>query len=89
MSSRRSASAGAERRASSGAGGGRRYRASELVDVLKRLPTEPLPQTPPRPVKWPEWRASKGRLPFLTAFLLLFVQLLALEWFLRRQWGMV
>ncbi len=70
-------------------GGGRRYRASELGRVLERLPSEPLPQAPPHAAKWPDWRSSKGRSPFLVAFLLLFVQLLALEWFLRRHWGMV
>jgi len=48
-----------------------------------------LPNPPPRPSKFPDWRTTKGRSPFLVAFFLLFVQILALEWFLRRRWGMV
>ena len=34
-------------------------------------------------------RTMSMRRLILVAFLLLFVQLLALEWFLRRRWGMV
>ena len=71
------------------AGGGQNYRPDKLEKFLKELPTKPLPQPPPKPTKYPDWRATKGRSPFLLAFLLLFVQVLALEWFLRRRWGMV
>jgi uncharacterized membrane protein len=71
------------------AGGGRDYRPGELKKFLEQLPSKPLPQPPPKPAKIPDWRTSKGPSPFLLAFFLLFVQLLALEWFLRRRWGMV
>ena len=71
------------------AGGGQDYRPRELRRFLEQLPAKPLPNPPPKPSKFPDWRTTRGRSPFLLAFLLLFVQLLALEWFLRRRWGMV
>jgi len=72
------------------AGGTQSYRRpGELVRLLESMPSRPLPNPPPRPSKFPDWRTTKGRSPFLVAFFLLFVQLLALEWFLRRRWGMV
>src|SRR5262249_23675331 len=71
------------------AGGGQDHRPGELQAFLRQLPAKPLPHPPPKPSKYPDWRVAKGRSPFLLAFLLLFVQLLALEWFLRRRWGMV
>jgi hypothetical protein len=70
------------------AGGGQDHRPPELKKYLDKLPTVPLPSPPPRPAKFPDWRQSKGTSPFLLAFILLFVQVLALEWFLRRRWGM-
>jgi uncharacterized membrane protein len=69
--------------------GGRDYRPGDLKKFLEQLPSKPLPRTPPKPTKVPDWRTSKGPSPFLLSFFLLFVQLLALEWFLRRRWGMV
>lgn len=71
------------------AGGGQDHRPGDLKKWLERLPTTPLPSPPPKPAKVPDWRQTKGTSPFLLAFLLLFVQVLALEWFLRRRWGMV
>lgn len=71
------------------AGGGRDYRPGELKRFLEQLPSKPLPQPPPKPSKIPDWRSTKGPSPFLLAFFLLFVQLLVLEWFLRRRWGMI
>jgi hypothetical protein len=71
------------------AGGGRDYRPGEMKKFLDHLPSKPLPQPPPKPSKLPNWRPKKGPSPFFMAFLLLFVQVLALEWFLRRRWGMV
>jgi hypothetical protein len=72
------------------AGGTQSYRRpGELKRLLESLPSKPLPNPPPRPSKFPDWRTTKGRSPFLVAFLLLFVQVLTLEWFLRRRWGMV
>ncbi len=70
------------------AGGGREYRPDGLKKFLEQLPSKPLPQPPPKPSKLPDWR-TKDPSPFLLAFFLLFVQVLALEWFLRRRWGMV
>ncbi len=71
------------------AGGGRDYRPGELKKFLEQLPAKPLPTPPPRPRKIPDWRRTGTPEPFLLAFFLLFVQVLALEWFLRRRWGMV
>ena len=71
------------------AGGGQTFRPDELERFLGRLHLKPLPHPPPKPTRYPDWRVTKGRSPFLLAFILLFVQLLALEWFLRRRWGMV
>ena len=65
------------------------HRPEQLKKFLESLPSKPLPQPPPKPAKFPDWRGSKGPSPFLVAFFLLFVQVLALEWFLRRRWGMV
>jgi hypothetical protein len=70
-------------------GGGRDYRPGDLKKFLEQLPSKPLPRTPPKPAKLPDWRSNKGPSPFLLAFFLLFVQILALEWFLLRRWGMV
>jgi uncharacterized membrane protein len=70
-------------------GGGQDARPDRLEKFLKELPQKPLPHPPPKPTRYPDWRVTKGRSPFLLAFILLFVQLLALEWFLRRRWGMV
>jgi uncharacterized membrane protein len=70
-------------------GGGRDYRPGELKKFLEHLPSKPLPKPPPKPSKLPDWRTNKGPSPFLLAFFLLFVQVVALEWFLRRRWGMV
>jgi uncharacterized membrane protein len=72
-----------------GAGGGRFHKAEDLLKYLQELPSQPLPQGAPKPAKWPDWRLNKGRSPFLVGFLILFVQVLALEWFLRRRWGMI
>jgi Putative glutamine amidotransferase len=71
------------------AGGGTDFRPGELKHFLMQLPQKPLPNPPPKPSRLPDWRVKKGRSPFLVAFFLLFVQLLTLEWFLRRRWGMV
>jgi hypothetical protein len=72
-----------------GAGGGHDFRPDKLRPFLEQLPGKPLPTPPPKPTKFPDWRATKGRSPFFVAFLLLFVQLLAVVWFLRRRWGLV
>lgn len=71
------------------AGGGQDHRPEQLKKFLESLPSKPLPQPPPKPKPFPNWRTSKGPDPFLVAFFLLFVQVLALEWFLRRRWGMI
>jgi hypothetical protein len=71
------------------AGGGQEHRPGDLKKFLESLPSRPLAQPLPKPAKFPDWRTTKGPSPFLLAFLLLFVQVLALEWFLRRRWGMV
>ena len=59
--------------------------ARSWISLMTNQPYE----SPPKPAKFPDWRVSRGRSPFLVAFFLLFVQVLALEWFLRRRWGMV
>jgi hypothetical protein len=70
------------------AGGGKSYRADELLRVLKELQTQTLPQNKPRTEHWPDWRSNRQG-EFATGFFLLFVAVLCLEWFLRRYWGLV
>lgn len=69
-------------------GGGTELKPSNLRKFLLNLPKKELPRAKPEAKKTPDWRTDKES-GFLLAFLLLFVQVLALEWFLRRRWGMV
>src|SRR5207244_1007467 len=61
------------------AGGGQEHRPGDMKKFLEALPSKPLAQPLPKPAKFPDWRTNKGPSPFLVAFLLLFVQVLALE----------
>lgn len=70
------------------AGGGKYYRAQELRGFLQELQTIPAPRNAPKVELWPDWRSNQLT-PFRTGIFLLFVCLLALEWFLRRTWGLV
>ena len=72
------------------AGGGTFHRGDEeeFAAFLHDLELQPLPQIRPRIALWPDWRATT--LPaFLPSFFIFFVALIALEWTLRRRWGLV
>jgi uncharacterized membrane protein len=70
------------------AGGGKFHKAEDLPLFLKDLEKLPLPQAKSKADVWPDWRRHTLS-GFLVWFFLMFVALLSLEWFLRRQWGMV
>jgi hypothetical protein len=71
--------------------------APEVVRKADRLPSfvkeefvdKPLRQTNHRPKLHPDWRRNKDNPWFLPLLLVGFVAVLALEWGLRRVWGMV
>lgn len=69
------------------AGDGLMRRPQELEKYLRSLPKKEAPKKTEEE-KWPDWRTSESPSPFLIGFLLFFVHLLALEWFLRRKWGL-
>jgi hypothetical protein len=70
------------------AGGGKFYKAEELVRFLKDLQNQPLMHEKPRTEYWPNWRGNTLS-GFRVVFFLLFVGLLCGEWFCRRCWGLV
>jgi uncharacterized membrane protein len=70
------------------AGGGKFYKAEDLVRFLKDLQNLPLMHEKPRTEFWPNWRGSTLS-GFRVLFFLLFVGLLCGEWFCRRYWGLV
>jgi uncharacterized membrane protein len=70
------------------AGGGKFHKAEDLPMFLKDLEKLPLPQAKSKAELWPDWRRHTLS-GFLVWFFLMFVAFLSLEWFLRRQWGMV
>jgi uncharacterized membrane protein len=70
------------------AGGGQFLRPEELPKFLEDLKAQPLLQGKPKVATWPDWKSAKTS-AFQPIFLVLFVGLLALEWFLRRRWGLV
>jgi hypothetical protein len=70
------------------AGGGKFYKAEELVRFLKDMQNLPLTHDKPKTEFWPNWRSSTLS-GFRVGFFLLFVGLLCLEWFCRRYWGLV
>jgi uncharacterized membrane protein len=70
------------------AGGGRFYRADELLKVLKEMERVNPDAGRQKPVYWPDWRRpSLGG--FLPGLFIAFVIVLGLEWGLRRYWGLV
>jgi uncharacterized membrane protein len=69
-------------------GGGKFYKAEELVRVLKEMQNLPLTHDKPKTEFWPNWRSSTLS-GFRVGFFVLFVGLLCLEWFCRRYWGLV
>jgi uncharacterized membrane protein len=70
------------------AGGGKFYRADDLLKVLKELERTAPDAGRQKAVYWPDWRQpSLGG--FLPGLLMAFVIVLGLEWGLRRYWGMV
>jgi uncharacterized membrane protein len=70
------------------AGGGKFHKAEDLPLFLKDLEKLPLPQAKSKAEVWPDWRRHTLS-GFLVWFFLMFVALLSLEWFLRRNWGLV
>jgi uncharacterized membrane protein len=70
------------------AGGGKFYRADELPKVLRELENQNPDAGRQKAVYWPDWRRSTLG-GFLPGLFLAFVCVLALEWGLRRYWGMV
>lgn len=70
------------------AGGGDFHRVEELPVFLGHVQSENLIRNKPKMVLRPDWRTT-GRSSFLMVFFVLFVTTLAVEWLLRRRWGMV
>jgi uncharacterized membrane protein len=76
-------------------GGGEFRRPDALGDFLRKLAAQPLAQGRPKAKTWPNWNATSKDPDFTAAqtasfvLWLLFTALLALEWFLRRRWGLV
>lgn len=61
--------------------------AAEFGKMLEEYGSKPPPRD--REIElWPDWRTSDTPSAFLIGFFLIFVQLLALEWFLRKRWGL-
>ena len=82
------------------AGGGKFHQGEELKQFLKDYAGRPLPQNTPKAKLWPDWRRNPSSSSLqdqfsalshsgILACFLLFVSLLCLEWFFRRQWGLV
>jgi uncharacterized membrane protein len=73
-------------------GEGNFRRIEELPAVLRQLETNPLEGSKARMHHWPDWRQTHGDprvpAPFLPSFFGVFVAVLALEWLLRRRWGL-
>ena len=70
------------------ASGGKALRLEDLPDFLKELKGQSLESWKPKPRYVPDWRRNHSH-GFLPGWLVVFVALLALEWGLRRLWGMV
>jgi uncharacterized membrane protein len=69
-------------------GGGEFHQPDDLPAFLTQLQSQALPHSRPKAELWPDWRRNQTS-GFLVGFFLLFVAVLALEWFLRRRWGLV
>ncbi len=69
-------------------GGGQFRTADEFGKFLKELESQPLPTNKPKADLYPDWKRTSLS-GFLLSVFLLFVELLSLEWFLRRRWGLV
>jgi hypothetical protein len=74
-----------------GQGGGTFHQGTEeeFATFLHELESQPMSQVRPRVDLWPDWQRRSTLGGFLPSLLLVFVGLIALEWFLRRRWGLV
>lgn len=70
------------------ASGGRALRLDDLPAFLKELKAQAMDAVKPKPRYLPDWRRNHSQ-GFLPGWLILFVMLLAVEWGLRRLWGLV
>ncbi|HVS37454.1 MAG TPA: glutamine amidotransferase [Gemmataceae bacterium] len=68
-------------------GRGEYRRGTSLADFLEHLPPAPAKMKPKMDEK-PDWNSASWS-PFFVLFFVLFTATLAVEWFLRRRWGMV
>ncbi len=69
-------------------GRGRAITIAQLPDLLRDYLENSLQEGKARTIDWPNWR-SQDRSGFLSLFFVVFVALLAGEWYLRRRWGMI
>lgn len=70
------------------AGGGKANRLDDLPGYLKELKGQPVTTVKPKPRFLPDWRRNHSS-GFLPGWLVAFAVVLAVEWGLRRLWGMV
>lgn len=70
------------------AGGGKAYRLDDLSAYLKELKGQPVVTVKPKPRFVPDWRRNSSG-GFLPGWLVAFALVLAVEWGLRRLWGLV